>query len=84
MTFVFKYDKTIGSYRYGWKSFRQNYNEQVMKAGKEETTCLLGVGGKGSVKASVQVPVKGMKYESPAHELVIKNGKAERSCLPGG
>ena len=29
-----------------------------MNAGKEETTCLLGVGGQGSVKASVQVPVK--------------------------
>ena len=34
-----------------------------MMAGKEETNCLLDVGGKGSFKASLQVPVKGLKYE---------------------
>ena len=50
-----------------------------MKAGKEETTCLLGVAG--SVKASVHVLVKGKKGESPAPEPVIK-GKI--SCLLDG
>ena len=37
-----------------------------MKAGKEETTCLLDVAEKGSVKAFVQIPLKGIKDESPA------------------
>ena len=55
-----------------------------MKAGKEEITCLLDVGGKGSVQTSVQVPVIGIKFATPAHELVIKNAKAERSCLLDG
>ena len=41
-------------------------NEPVMKARKEETTCLLDVAGKCSVKASVYVPVKGKKDEYPA------------------
>ena len=49
--------------------------EPVMKAEKEETTCLLDVAGKGSVKASVQVPVKGIKDKSPVQEPVIKDGK---------
>ena len=47
-----------------------------MKAGKEETTCLLGVAG--SVKASVHVLVKGEKGESPAPEPAIKG---KQSCL---
>ena len=47
----------------------------------EETTCLLDVGEIGSVKASVQVPVKGIKYKSLAQELVMKNCNAERSFL---
>ena len=68
MTCVFKDDKTIGVYRYSWKPFGQNENKPVMKAGKEETTCLLGVAGKCSVKASVHVLVKGKKGESPAPE----------------
>ena len=38
----------------------------VLKAGKEEITCLLSVAGKCSVKASVNVLVKGKKNESPA------------------
>ena len=46
MTFFFKDDKIIGVYKYGWKPFGQNENKPVMKAGKEDTTCLLGVAGK--------------------------------------
>ena len=48
-----------------------------MKAGKEETTCLMGIAG--SVKASDHVLVKGKKGGSP--EPVIKDGKGKRSCL---
>ena len=55
-----------------------------MKAGKEETTCLLEVAGKCSVKASVHVLVKGKKGESPEAESVIKDGKGKRSCLLDG
>ena len=55
-----------------------------MKARKEDTTCLLGVAGKCSVKASVHVLVKGKKGESPAPEPAIKDGKGKRSCLLGG
>ena len=36
------------------------------------------------MKASVHVPVKGKKYESPAPEPVIKNGKEEKICLLDG
>ena len=79
MTFVFKDDNTIGVYRYGLKAFGQNENKPVMKAGKEETTCLMGVAG--SVKASVHVIVKGKKGESPAPEPAIKG---KRSCLLDG
>ena len=79
MTFFFKDDRIIGVYRYGWKAFGQNENKPVMKAGKEETTCLLGVAG--SVKASVHVLVKGKKGESPAPEPAIKG---KRSCLLDG
>ena len=50
-----------------------------MKAGKKETTCLVGVAG--SVKAPVHVLVKGKKGESPAPEPAIKE---KRSCLPDG
>ena len=50
-----------------------------MKAGKEETTCLLGVSG--SVKASVNVLVKGKNGKSPALEPAIKG---KRSCLLDG
>ena len=50
-----------------------------MKAGKEETTCLLGVAG--SVKASFHVLVKGEKVESAAPESAIKG---KRSCLLDG
>ena len=48
-----------------------------MKAGKEETTCLLGVAG--TVKASVHVLVKGKKGKSPAPEV-----KGKRSCVLDG
>jgi len=84
VTFFFKDDKIIGVYRYGWKPFGQNENKPVMKAGKEDTTCLLGVAGKCSVKASVHVLVKGKKGESPAPEPAIKDGKGKRSCLLDG
>ena len=84
MTFFFKDDKIIWVYRYGWKPFGQNENKPVMKAGKEETTCLLGVARKCSVKAFVHVPVKGKKDESPAPKPVIKDGKGERFCLLDG
>ena len=53
-----------------------------MKAGKKGTTCLLGIAGKCSVKASVHVPVKGKKDESPELESVIKDGKGKITCLP--
>ena len=53
-----------------------------MKAGKEETTCLLGVAG--SVKASVHVLVKGEKVELSAPEPVIKDGKGKRNSLLDG
>ena len=55
-----------------------------MKAGKEETTCLLGVARKCSVKAFVHVPVKGKKYEYLAPEPVIKDGNGRKSCLLDG
>ena len=45
-----------------------------MKAGKEETTCLMGVAG--SVKASGHVLVKGKNGESPAPEPVIKGERS--------
>ena len=51
----------------------------MMKAGKEETTCLMGVSGSG--KASVHVLVKGKKGESTAPEPAIKG---KRSCLLDG
>ena len=70
VTFFFKDDKMIVVYRYGWTAFGQNVNKPVMKAGKEETTCLMGVAG--SVKASVHVIVKAKKGESPAPEPAIK------------
>ena len=55
-----------------------------MKAGKEESTCLLGVAGKCSVKASIHVLVKGEKGESPAPEPAIKDGKEKIICLMDG
>ena len=55
-----------------------------MKAEKEETTCLIDVTQRGSVKTSVQVPVKGIKDKSPVQEPVITDGKGERSCLLDG
>ena len=51
----------------------------MMKAGKEETTCLLVTAG--SVKASVHVLVKGEKVESEAPESAIRG---KRSCLLDG
>ena len=84
MTFFFKDDKIIEVYRYGWKQFGQNENKSVMKAGNKETTCLLGIAGKCSVKASVRVPVKGKNGEYPTPEPAIKDGKGKRSCLLDG
>ena len=52
-----------------------------MMAEKEETTCLIDVTQRGSVKTSVQVPVKGITDKSPVQEPVITDGKGERSCL---
>ena len=52
-----------------------------MKAGKKETTCLLGMAGKCSVKDSVHIPVEGKKDESPEPESLVKYGKGKRSCL---
>ena len=46
-----------------------------MKAEPEETTCLLDVAGKCSVKTSVKVPVKGITDKSAVQEQVIKDGK---------
>ena len=57
MAIFFKDDKIIGVHR-------QNENKPVMKAGKERTTCLLGVARKYCDKASVYVLVKGKKGES--------------------
>ena len=45
---------------------------------------LVDKAGKGSVMASVQVQVKGIKYESPAQEPLIKDGKGEQIFLLGG
>ena len=55
-----------------------------MMAEKEETTCLLEIAGKGSVKTSVQVPEKGITDRSPVHKPVINGGKGKRSCLLNG
>ena len=55
-----------------------------MKAEKKETTYLLDVAGKGSVKTSVQVPVKYITDRSPVHKPVIKRGKGKRSRLLDG
>ena len=55
-----------------------------MKAEKEDTTCLLNIAGKGSVKTSVQVSVKGTRDTSPVHKPVIKSGKGKISCLLDG
>ena len=55
-----------------------------MKAEKKETICLLNVAGKGSVKTSVQVPVKDIIDKSPVHKPVIKGGKGKKSCLLDG
>ena len=57
----------------------QHEKEPVMKAEKKETTCLLDVAGKGSVKTSVQVPVK----DITVHKPVIKGGKGKKK-LPVG
>ena len=55
-----------------------------MKAEKEDTTCLLNIAGKGSVKTSVKIPVKGITDTSPVHKPVIKSGKGKISCLLDG
>ena len=60
MTFFLKYERFIGVYRYGWKAFGHNLNKAVMKAGKKETTCLLGVAD-NVIKAFVHVLVKRKK-----------------------
>ena len=55
-----------------------------MMAEKEETTCLINVTQRGSVKTSVPVPMKVIKDKSPVQEPVITDGKGERSCLLDG
>ena len=52
-----------------------------MKADKKETICLLNVAGKGSVKTSVQVPVKDIIDKSPVHKPVIKGGKWKKAAF---
>ena len=42
--------------------------------------CLLDRAGKGSVKASVQVQVKGIKYYSAAREPLIKDGQGQKAA----
>ena len=52
-----------------------------MKAEKKDTTYLLDVAGKGSVKTSVQVTVKDMLDKSPVHKPVIKGSKGKKSAF---
>ena len=54
--------------------------EPVTKAEKEETTCLMDITGKGSVKTFVQVPVKGITDKSRVHKPVIKEGKGKQAA----
>ena len=61
-----------------------NLEEKKCKGWEGGDTCLLGIAGKCTVKASVHVPVKGKKYESPAPEPMIKDGNEERICLLDG
>ena len=69
-------DKTIVICRYCLKSSSSlTSKEPVMKAEKEETTCLLDIAGKGSVKTSIQFPVKGKTDMCPVHKPVIKGDK---------
>ena len=56
----------------------------MIKAGKEKKKSLLDITGKISVKASVQVQLKGIKDESPAQEPLLKNGNREKSFLLDG
>ena len=74
----------MGAYKYGWKPFGHYENEPVMKARKEDTTCLPDEAGKCSVKDFFHAPMKGKKYESPAPEPVIKDGEREKRCLLDG
>ena len=67
-----------------------------MKAGKEKTKCLLDRAGKGSVKAYVQVQVKGIKHESSGgwkvpktdsitqyHPDPVKHVREDKEKIPG-
>ena len=63
VTFFMK-DDTNGVYIIGWKQFGQIDNKLGMKAGKETTTCLLGVARNCSVMAFVHAPVKGKRDKS--------------------
>ena len=47
---------------------------------------MLGIAGKCSVKAYINIPVhlQGKKDESPEPKSVIKDGKGKRSCLLDG
>ena len=40
--------------------------------------------GKGNVKASVKIQIKGIKYQYPAQEPLRKDGKKEKCCLLDG
>ena len=55
----------------------------MMKAEKEETTCLLEIEEKDCVRTSVKVPVKGITDKLPFQEPVIKGGKGKKK-LPDG
>ena len=50
----------------------------MMKAEKEETTCLLDVAGKGNVKTSVRDLVEGITDRALVHKLVIKGGQRHK------
>ena len=45
-----------------------------MKAGKEGTTCLLGVARKCTVKAFIHVLVKGNQGDYPAPKKIVREG----------
>ena len=77
VTIFFKDDKIIEVYRYGWTNLDKIKKEEE-KSGKGlegGDTCLLSIVRKCTVKASVHVPLKVKKNESPAPELMIKDGK---------
>ena len=84
VTLALKDDSTNGVFIIDWKQFGQNENKLAMKAGKEETTCLLGVARNCSIMAFVHGPVKGKREKSLAPEPMIKDDTGRKSCLLDG